>query len=101
MGQHLRELQERGLQITCVYRAFDIDDYLLYIGISDDLGSRLRRHDKDSRWFDEVTDGGRLEFEWVWGTRREIEQYEKELIQSEQPLYNVTHNTKNPHRVDR
>lgn len=86
--------QELGA--TTIYQAFDIDGVLLYVGISKDVGKRLRQHEKSAVWWAEAVDGGRIEFAWVWGDRREVERYEAALIRSGKPVYNVTHNTNRP-----
>ena len=86
----------QDLGATTIYRAFDIDGTLLYVGISKNIGRRLREHEKSSIWWSEAVDGGRIEFECAWGERAEVERHEAALIRSEKPVYNVTHNTNSP-----
>lgn len=69
---------------TCVYRAFDIDGQLLYVGISMNLSGRLDKH-RRSAWWPEVDE---IVVEWFDG-REAAKVAEREAILTEEPIYNV------------
>lgn len=68
-----------------VYRAFDADGALLYIGMTSDLTSRLKNHRSTKPWWDAVA---RVEssapMHWATATANE-----RDAIRAEQPKYNV------------
>lgn len=73
---------------TCLYRLYDDQDQLLYVGISHRHLVRLHQHSKDKPW-------------WTQGTRATLTHYpnraaaleaEREAIVSECPAFNVVHN---------
>lgn len=73
---------------TALYRWFDADDLLLYVGISDQLATRVGNHIKGSSWMD-------------FAVRSTIERFplrdlaaaaEEAAIKAEQPLFNHQHN---------
>lgn len=71
--------------MTChLYRHFDADDVLLYVGISAQPLTRLCQH-KDSRWFKEIT---RVAIEHC-PTREYAEFQEAWAIAKEKPKYNI------------
>ena len=70
-----------------LYRHFDRDGNLLYVGVSWSVLERLRRHEKCSPWFGEV-DSIRLE---KYPSRKELLKAELEAIRTERPLYNKAH----------
>lgn len=72
-----------------IYRYFK-EDTLLYVGISYDALARQKQHmsNRNNKW-KSIYD--RMEREIFTGTRSELEQREKTIIQSENPVYNVTH----------
>lgn len=72
---------------TALYRFFDADGKLLYIGISDNYPLRLMHHGKDKPWWGEVK---KFAAELL-PTRQEAEEAEKVAIRSERPKYNKTH----------
>jgi hypothetical protein len=74
--------------MTQLYRHFDKDDLLLYVGISLSTIQRLSQHKRTSHWFDKVT---RVSVE-KYATREEALFREKETIRLEKPLYNIVHN---------
>lgn len=73
---------------TALYRYFDAEDQLLYIGITGDLAVREVTHIRDSSWMDFAA---RATIE-RHPTRRAALDAEREAIQAESPLFNVTHN---------
>lgn len=81
----LDDYPERGR--TALYRHFDCDGRLLYVGIAADPEARRKQHQRTSRWArlsDEMT------VEW-FGTRAEAEASERDAIASERPIFNTTH----------
>lgn len=73
---------------TSLYRHYDAEGALLYIGISLSWPSRTREHAGGSRWFDQVA---RVEIE-NFDTREEALTAEREAIKREKPKFNVVHN---------
>jgi hypothetical protein len=71
-----------------LYRQFDKDRRLLYIGKSVRVGCRYSLHFKESHWFRQVTT---TEFQW-FDNATELGIAEIEAIQKEKPLYNIAHN---------
>ena len=72
---------------THLYRLWNADGELLYIGISKSAMRRLTDHQKGKSWGDEVS---QVTIENV-ATRAEAERLEADAIASERPKYNVTH----------
>lgn len=74
---------------TCyLYRLFDADDALLYIGISRSALGRLGEHLGEKTWAGEVVRTTIHPF----GSRDEAAAAERAAIQSERPRYNIQHN---------
>lgn len=71
-----------------VYRAFDEDDDLLYVGIADDMLGRQREHKLRSPW---VALAVRVEWA-LYASRQDAELVEKHAIIDEQPNYNIAQN---------
>lgn len=71
-----------------LYRHFDIDGNLLYIGISVSFMVRLSSHKQHSSWFNSIA---RTEYT-PYPTRKAAALAEKEAIKAEKPLYNIMHN---------
>ena len=72
-----------------LYRHFDIDGNLLYIGISVSFMVRLSSHKQHSSWFNSIA---RTEYT-PYPTRKAAALAEKEAIATEKPLYNIIHNS--------
>lgn len=72
---------------TALYRMFDADGRLLYIGQSQQMALRMRAHDRHSWWFPFVTD---LTVEWL-PTRDAAMVAEALAIKEESPRYNAAH----------
>jgi hypothetical protein len=70
-----------------LYRHFDVDDVLLYVGISERPGARSSGHAADSVW---VQFAVREEAVWL-DSREEALAAERITIQSEKPLFNRQH----------
>lgn len=70
--------------MTQLYRHFDKDDVLLYVGISLSALVRLNQHRITSDWFDQITTI-RVE---TFSSRQEALKAERLAIQTERPFYN-------------
>lgn len=68
---------------TCVYRFFNADNELMYVGISMNFNSRLNKH-RQRDWWPLVT---RIEIEWHQG-RESAKAAERAAIADEKPIYN-------------
>lgn len=76
---------------TALYRHFDIDGKLLYVGISYDVEKRTKQHENLAEWFGEIAE---IKTEY-FNTRKEAQAAEKEAIKTERPLHNVAHSGDN------
>lgn len=73
-----------------LYRFFDVDDRLLYVGISLHAAQRASSHKRDKEWWPHVA---RMEVEHLGQiTRSRAEEIEADAIKSELPIHNVKHN---------
>jgi len=72
-----------------LYRAFDNQNQLLYIGISGKWSERLHAHEKTSEWM-EQTETVKIE---KFSDRASVEQAEVNAIQAERPIYNRDFNS--------
>lgn len=70
-----------------LYRMFDADDGLLYVGISMNVAQRFAAHRSDKQWWGDIT---RIALEH-FATRQEVLAAEHHAIRSEHPRYNVQH----------
>jgi predicted GIY-YIG superfamily endonuclease len=69
---------------TALYRHFDAEGQLLYVGISLSAVQRLAQHKTASEWFRRIA---RVEIEWH-PCRRDAEQAERRAIATENPICN-------------
>lgn len=69
---------------TCVYRAYDTQERLLYVGISMNLDGRLTKH-RRAAWWPAVAE---VTVQWFDG-REAAKAAEREAISSENPLHNI------------
>ncbi|GAA1887886.1 hypothetical protein GCM10009837_07130 [Streptomyces durmitorensis] len=76
---------------TALYRYFDADDVLLYVGISNKPDFRAKAHLYESRRDDWPKRAGRRTDEWH-ASRPLALKAEEVAIKTEKPLYNGTHN---------
>jgi excinuclease UvrABC nuclease subunit len=69
---------------TCVYRAYDADGALLYVGLSMNLEGRLSKHRRSAWWpkADEIT------VQW-FENRESAQAAERAAIRDEDPIYNI------------
>jgi excinuclease UvrABC nuclease subunit len=71
-----------------LYRFYDANDDLLYVGITKFFEPRLKQHYKNAEWFFD-TAFVRLEH---FATRQEVEVAESYAIKHENPRYNIAKN---------
>lgn len=69
-----------------VYRGYDADGVLLYVGCTKGLAQRIKDHEADHRWI-HLARSFRLAGPFNYETARELE---REAIHTERPLYNQT-----------
>jgi predicted GIY-YIG superfamily endonuclease len=70
---------------TFLYRHFDKDGKLLYVGISLNHMARLQQHKEASKWFDQIANVKVEQF----ATRMEAMLAETKAINEENPIYNI------------
>lgn len=68
-----------------LYRFYNADDELLYVGITNNPASRFRVHEGSKQWWDEVD---RIELK-RYGSREELDAAERLAIRHEKPRYNI------------
>lgn len=78
-------------QKTSLYRHFDSEGRLLYVGISYNAFYRLKQHESEKAWADDICS---VTIEHFY-SRYEAEQAEIQAIKTEGPLHNVTHKSNN------
>lgn len=81
---------------TALYRHYDKDDNLLYIGVSISSIGRYQSHRSQSHWAKDITT---MTTEWFDSERLAL-RAEKKAIKSEKPIYNIVHNLDNPDRKE-
>lgn len=74
-----------------LYRMFDGNGRLLYIGLTNNTRTRLKNHADDKAWWGQVHNVTLEHFP----SRTALEDAERAAIQSERPLHNVVHNASN------
>lgn len=72
---------------TILYRYFDSDGQLLYVGITGDQLKRQSQHRRSSKWFDQVSSA---QFQH-YTSRAEAAAAEVRAIQEENPIFNHQH----------
>jgi hypothetical protein len=77
---------------TALYRFFNAEGALLYVGITKNFGQRWTNHAKSKPWWPEAQ---RHTAEW-FDTRREAEAAEKQAVVAECPKYNLVHKPRPP-----
>jgi predicted GIY-YIG superfamily endonuclease len=75
--------------MTTLYRLYDHDARLLYIGIAEKWATRMGQHAADKTWWPDVAN---VRFEQL-PDRTEALTAEREAISTERPLHNIVHNT--------
>lgn len=74
---------------TALYRLYDTNDLLLYVGITSEPKVRMKAHAADKAWWPEVST---REFEW-FDSREDAAKAEIAAIRAEIPVHNHNHNT--------
>ena len=77
---------ERLSVVTYLYRHFDADGDLLYVGISSNWLSRLIQHSRQSEWYAQIASVTIEKFD----SREEAREAEEKEIRSKCPPYNKT-----------
>jgi len=72
---------------THLYRHFNKENILLYVGVSLSAINRLAQHSEHSQWFKDIA---RVEIE-NFVTRQEALEAERKAIVNEQPKHNIQH----------
>lgn len=83
-------------QETVLYRYYDAEDVLLYVGVSANMPGRLEGHEADSTWMD-FAHWSTLEH---FPDRADAEAAEIAAIETDRPIFNILHN-ETPDRVRR
>lgn len=76
--------KSRPPQIHTLYICYNQHGEMIYVGISLDAGRRLKQHSRDKDWFPEVSTIDVRHF----GSRLDLVQAEKDMIQANAPRYN-------------
>lgn len=80
-----RARQMNRMTPTFVYRLFDDEGVLLYVGVSQDVQRRLRQHAAVQPWWPQVHHYSTIKYQ----TRREAQRAEGSAIRDEKPQHNV------------
>lgn len=94
MREHIeaeREREPESGERTALYRHFDENGVLLYVGISKSPDHRSEQHRYQSKWFRFVAD---TQLEW-FEARAQAEVAERDAIRLDGPVFNGTHNRAN------
>jgi len=67
---------------------YNIDDSLLYVGISNNFVDRFQKHKADKPWWMEISTVTMEHF----NSRKKAEAAELSAIKKEKPKYNIKHN---------
>jgi predicted GIY-YIG superfamily endonuclease len=78
------EMTGAGIPTTALYRFFDADGKLLYLGVSDNLAARFKWHRETQSWWGDVA---RKTIAW-YGTRNKALAAEDYAIKTERPAHN-------------
>ena len=79
---------------TALYRHFDVDGVLLYVGITDFLSERERQHAASASWFELVS---KTTIEWC-SCRAHALALEAVAVRYERPQFNVIHSGRPEHQ---
>lgn len=77
----------RRLEPQCLYRFYDDNEALLYVGITNSLPNRLGQHNESKRWWCDVS----VVTVEHYDSREEVLEAEKRAIEFEEPRYNIQH----------
>lgn len=81
------------MSVFTLYRFYDADDTLLYVGLSINPGKRFERHKADKEWWTEVARIDMEQFPDIDALRTG----ERTAIQSERPRHNIRMAETAPH----
>lgn len=76
---------------TTVYRFYDIDSRLLYVGLTSTAQSRWHHHERNKTWWPHVWSIDTAHFP----TRESALQAEERAIRAERPIFNIQYNEEN------
>lgn len=76
---------DNSIQKTTLYRYFDSEGRLLYVGITGDNTKRQSQHRRNSFWFGEISHASFEHFD----NRDQAEAAETKAILREKPMYNI------------
>jgi predicted GIY-YIG superfamily endonuclease len=76
---------EFGDDPTFLYRLYDKEGHLLYVGITFNLRTRMRDHARDQEWWPQVARRTMI----CYATREEASRAETEAIKTEHPRHNT------------
>lgn len=71
-----------------LYRFYNEEGHLLYVGITKFFEPRLKQHYKNADWFFETASVKLEHFQ----TRQQVEKAESQAIKHEKPIYNIAKN---------
>ena len=83
-----RRIAPPQLERTALYRWYDVDSNLLYVGITNHLMRRAEQHSDDKPWWTQVTSSV---VEW-FPTRQAALTAETNAIHTERPVHNIAQN---------
>lgn len=84
-GNSSRKVEVSKLAAPAIlYRLFDEDEVLLYVGVTDDIIRRLKRHMKTQPWANRIAMVSVEDFD----TRDIALEMEREVVVAERPLFN-------------
>lgn len=81
-------IQQTTTRTRSLYRLYDADDQLLYVGVAHSFLGRLRQHEDGQPWWNEAV---RVTVEH-YGSSAQALEAERVAIQTDRPRYNVFHN---------
>jgi len=70
-----------------LYRLFDSEGRLLYVGVTDDVWRRVNEHERSQEWGDDIVQMRRHRYPG----RAAALAAEKRAIQTEKPVHNIVH----------
>lgn len=82
----VRSKKEQGAESYALYRAYDSEGTLIYVGKTWNIGQRMRAHTGESKWWDEFTT---LTVERGFNNYEELGKAECLAIRNERPTYNL------------
>lgn len=83
------------MSVFTLYRFYDDDDTLLYVGLTINPGKRMERHKSDKEWWTEVA---RIEMEQHLDLEA-LQTAERIAIQTEKPVHNIRHAETAPQKI--